>query len=295
MRSPTLRLALLLVLLFDRAGGLTIVAPGSRRLLDGRTPDAVTGRHADVRLPMPMLTSALRCGRCKAVRMIAAGKPLGKPNCTSDEVMLSEGCRLASDITVAVYGGGSFGTAMACVLGRKGVRATLVVRKPEVVEQINTKHTNPYYQSDLLLPEAVRATLDAEAAFADADFIFHAVPVQYSREALQKVAHLMPEGVPVVSLSKGIETSTLCLMSDMLPQVCARATARLAWRLSWRHALDDPAGTNAATRACASRRRSWATTVRSRSYPALRSRRRSCKALRPQSPSRQPTATSPTT
>ena len=30
----------------------------------------------------------------------------------------------------AVCGGGSFGTAMACVLGRKGVKATLVVRKP---------------------------------------------------------------------------------------------------------------------------------------------------------------------
>jgi len=125
----------------------------------------------------------------------------------------------ASEIKVAVYGGGNFGTAMACVLGRKGVQATLVVRKEAVCEQINEHHINPYYQSDLLLPEAVSATLDPEAAFRDADFIFHAVPVQYSRESLTKVAHLLPADVPVVSLAKGIETSSLMMMSELLPEV----------------------------------------------------------------------------
>jgi len=144
---------------------------------------------------------------------------LALANATDEiQIKFTDGLRPASEIKVAVYGGGSFGTAMACVLGRKGVQATLVVRKPEVVEAINLNHTNPYYQSDLLLPEAVMATLDPEEAFADADFIFHAVPVQYSRAALEKVAHLIRPEVPVVSLSKGIETSSLCLMSDMLPQ-----------------------------------------------------------------------------
>lgn len=125
----------------------------------------------------------------------------------------------ASQVKVAVFGGGNFGTAMACVLGRKGVQATLVVRKEAVAEQINTLRINPYYQSDLQLPEAVSATIDAEAAFRDADFIFHAVPVQFTRSALLKVAHLMPPDVPVVSLSKGIETSSLCMMSDLLPEL----------------------------------------------------------------------------
>jgi len=120
---------------------------------------------------------------------------------------------------VAVYGGGNFGTAMACVLGAKGVQATLVVRKEAVCEQINEHHINPYYQSDLLLPETVRATLDPEGAFREADFIFHAVPVQYSRESLRKVAHLLPADVPVVSLSKGIETASLKMMSELLPEM----------------------------------------------------------------------------
>ena len=61
-------------------------------------------------------------------------------------------------------------------------------------------------------------SLCAFAAFAEADFIFHAVPVQYSRAALQKVAHLIRPDVPVVSLAKGIETTSLCVMSELIPQ-----------------------------------------------------------------------------
>ena len=162
----------------------------------------------------PLLSSAPR----------TAVAPISMLATTSDEdikdeiIMFSDGGRLASELKVAVYGGGSFGTAMACVLGRKGIATTLVVRRPEVVAQINENHTNPYYQSDLLLPSAVRATTDAKEAFDDADFIIHAVPMQYSRGALEKVSHFIRPEVPVVSLSKGIETSTLCFMSDLLPQ-----------------------------------------------------------------------------
>ena len=117
---------------------------------------------------------------------------------------------------VAVLGGGNFGTAMAHVLGRKGIPVTLVVRKESVANSINNLRMNPTYQSDIQLPQTVTATTDASAAFSDADFIFHAVPVQFTRQVLAKVAPLMPNGVPVISLSKGIETSTLMLMADVL-------------------------------------------------------------------------------
>ena len=129
-----------------------------------------------------------------------------------------------TSLKVAVLGGGSFGTAMACALGRKGVQVQLIVRKPAVVEEINANRTNPYYQKGLLLPDTVSATLDPTEAFDGCDFIFHAVPVQFSRATLEKVGPLMPAGVPVISLSKGFETSTLCLMSDVLTE-CSAPTA----------------------------------------------------------------------
>ena len=182
-----------------------LIAPGQSLMLGSWSgPSVMTGVPNTESLRSPYR-------RCRGVHMAASPK---------GTIALSGGRVIpASDLSVAVYGGGSFGTAMACVLARKGIPAKLVVRRQEVVDQINTNHVNPYYQSDLLLPPLLRATVDPEEAFASADFIFHAVPMQFSRKALEDVKHLIRDDVPVVSLTKGIETSTLCLMSDLIPDV----------------------------------------------------------------------------
>lgn len=164
-----------------------------------RAPACVYSMRRD---PQTAKGGAVRVSRG---RRVLAGR-LSSTDCTPD-------VSNASQINVAVLGGGSFGTAMSHVLGRKGVNVTMVVRKPEVAASINENGTNTQHQSHVQLPATVHATVDAAAAFSNADFIFHAVPVQFTREALGKVAHLMPPGVPVISLSKGIETSTLMLMA----------------------------------------------------------------------------------
>ena len=146
--------------------------------------------------PIPAFVTLQRCGR-RSLQMAEAA--IENPD---EEIRIGGEMVRASQINVAVYGGGSFGTAMACVLARKGIKATLVVRRPEVVDAINKEHINPYYQSDLLLPPLVRATLDPAEAFGNADFIFHAVPMQATRRALEDVKHLIRPDVPIVSLAK---------------------------------------------------------------------------------------------
>ena len=113
-----------------------------------------------------------------------------------------------TSLKVAVLGGGSFGTAMACALGRKGVQVQLIVRKPAVVEEINANRTNPYYQKGLLLPDTVSATLDPVEAFDGCDFISTPCP-SVPRATLEKVGPPMPAGVPVISLSKGRDVDAL--------------------------------------------------------------------------------------
>jgi len=125
----------------------------------------------------------------------------------------------ASTINVAILGSGNFGTAMAVHLAGKGVNVTIVVRKQDVADSINEKHVNPSRLSDFKLPDNIGACTDPAATFAAADFIFHAVPVQFSRETLEKLEPLMPPDVPVICLSKGIETGTLLLMSEVLEEV----------------------------------------------------------------------------
>ena len=55
-----------------------------------------------------------------------------------------------------MLGGGSFGTAMSHVLGRKGVNVTMVVRKAAVAASINENGTNTQHQSHVKLPQTVR-------------------------------------------------------------------------------------------------------------------------------------------
>ncbi|KAL7526832.1 hypothetical protein ACHAWF_001924 [Thalassiosira exigua] len=122
-------------------------------------------------------------------------------------------------VRVAVLGGGNFGLALATVVARKGVPTTLLVRSDDVASHINERHRHPRYMSDVALPRTVRATTDASAAMGDATYIVHAVPVQYTRSFLESVKDDIPNGVPILSASKGIETSSLGFMADILKEV----------------------------------------------------------------------------
>lgn len=118
-------------------------------------------------------------------------------------------------VQIAVMGGGNFGIALATVCARNGLPTTLLVRSQDVADEINTKHRHPRYMSDLMLPDNVRATTNPATALGEATYIIHAVPCQYSREFLEDIAEHVPYGTPILSASKGIETSSLGFMNDI--------------------------------------------------------------------------------
>ncbi|KAM3573323.1 hypothetical protein VYU27_004682 [Nannochloropsis oceanica] len=133
-------------------------------------------------------------------------------------------------VRFAVLGGGSFGLALASVLGKKSIPVTILVRKEDVAEHINLHHRHPTYLSDISLAPTIRATTIPEEALNDASFIIHAVPVQYSRKFLEDIAPHVPKNTPIISTSKGIETGTLCMMQDILLETLGpnRETAYLS-------------------------------------------------------------------
>ena len=121
-------------------------------------------------------------------------------------------------VRVAVMGGGNFGIALATICARKGMPTTLLVRSEEDAKYINTEHRHPKKMNDVQLPSALRATSKPEDCLPDATFIIHAVPVQYSRSFLEKVNPYIPPNTPVLSGSKGIETTSLGFMADILKE-----------------------------------------------------------------------------
>lgn len=119
-------------------------------------------------------------------------------------------------VRVAIIGAGNFGLALASVFGRKGIPTTILARSVEVANSINTQHCHPRYMKDIVLPPTIRATTDPISALSDATYIVHAVPVQFSRVFLNSIKNFVPPNVPVLSASKGIETSSLGFMYDIL-------------------------------------------------------------------------------
>lgn len=127
-------------------------------------------------------------------------------------------------VRFAVLGGGSFGLALASVLGKKSIPVTILVRKQDVAEHINLHHRHPTYLSDIALAPTIRATTNPEEALKDASFIIHAVPVQYSRKFLEDIAPHVPKNTPIISTSKvralilpHLRTLFSCVI---LPSVC---------------------------------------------------------------------------
>ena len=125
-------------------------------------------------------------------------------------------------VRIAVMGGGNFGLALATVCARQGIPTTILVRRQGIADSINANHTHPTKMSDIVMPAKVRATIHPEECLPDATYIVHAVPVQYSREFLGSVARYIPPTTPVLSGSKGIETSSLGLMADILKETLGR-------------------------------------------------------------------------
>jgi glycerol-3-phosphate dehydrogenase (NAD(P)+) len=119
---------------------------------------------------------------------------------------------------VGVIGGGAFGTAMACVLRRRGHHVTLWARETEVVESINRDRVNAVFLRGVALPEGIDATLDFGEATRQALFLLLAPPAQHMRAVTRLLRPFLPAAVPVITCSKGLEQGTCALMSQVLAE-----------------------------------------------------------------------------
>jgi glycerol-3-phosphate dehydrogenase (NAD(P)+) len=116
----------------------------------------------------------------------------------------------------AVIGAGAWGTALADLLARNGHAVTLWAHEADVAASITREHENRRFLAGARLSSAVRATTELRDALDGADLVCVATPSHLLRGILRAgVAHLAPTATICVA-SKGIETGTLALMSDVV-------------------------------------------------------------------------------
>src|SRR5262245_4538903 len=117
---------------------------------------------------------------------------------------------------VAVIGSGSWGTALAIAAARNNSEVRLWARDDKVASEIQRTRRNPYYLSDVTLPDNIFATSSLAAALKDASFVVLVVPSHALREMMMRMREFLTAEMILVSATKGVENQTLMRMSEVI-------------------------------------------------------------------------------
>lgn len=130
----------------------------------------------------------------------------------------------ASVERIAVIGGGSWGSALAGRLAANGNDTVLWAFEPELVDEINTKHTNSLYLPGINLHPALACTGNLEEAVTGRSIILLVTPVQVMHGVLQKLAPYIASDAIIANASKGIELETLQTVSQICKDILGEDT-----------------------------------------------------------------------
>lgn len=96
---------------------------------------------------------------------------------------------------------------------------TLWARRPELAQSIAATGENADYLPGLRLPAALAVTASLGEALSEAGVLVMGVPSHGFRTVLEELAAHVPAGIPVLSLTKGVEQSTLKRMTEVIADV----------------------------------------------------------------------------
>ena len=120
---------------------------------------------------------------------------------------------------ISVLGAGSWGTTLALVLNDNHHDVNLWTFDNEQADLIREKHENCQFLPGIVLPSEIKITTDIEASCREHDMIVAAVPSQFLRSVLQRIAHLDLDHTVICNVAKGIENGSLMTMSEVLLDV----------------------------------------------------------------------------
>ena len=121
---------------------------------------------------------------------------------------------------IGVIGAGSWGIALVYVLSKNGHNVTVWSRSQSSVDKLKAYRGNEDKLPGVHLPEDVCYTCNIEEAVKDKEILVIVVPSAHMRETVRLLSPYLngddEEQPIIVNCTKGIEESTLMLMSDVI-------------------------------------------------------------------------------
>jgi len=125
-------------------------------------------------------------------------------------------------MNTAVLGMGSWGTALAVLLGKKGFAVRLWGRRANLAERVEHDRANVQYLPSVCLPDTVQCTSSLAYALAGAEAVVLAVPSTAVREVASALAGMIDDSVLLIHAGKGLEKDTSLRGSQVVVEVLGK-------------------------------------------------------------------------
>jgi len=120
------------------------------------------------------------------------------------------------DLKIGVVGAGSWGTALANLLGCKGYPLDWWVFETDVCRQIAKQRENKVFLPGVTLSPNLHPSNDLQTVVSGKDLVLVVVPSHVMRDTTRQMAGAIGADTIVVSASKGIENKTHLTMSGVI-------------------------------------------------------------------------------
>jgi glycerol-3-phosphate dehydrogenase (NAD(P)+) len=121
--------------------------------------------------------------------------------------------------SLAIIGGGGWGTALAIILAPRFPRVRLWVYEADLAARMRETRENDVYLPGCRLPGHVEIVNQLPDALDGAVIVLSAIPSHLVRDLYQQMLPFVHESMVFVSATKGLENGTLLRMSDVIREV----------------------------------------------------------------------------
>lgn len=129
---------------------------------------------------------------------------------------------------IAIIGAGSWGTAMAAMLGEKHSNVWLWIRSKILSETIHQTRINEGYLPGITIPSNVTCSSDLEKVTSGAAVIIIATPSHAMRETAERLSAIVSPETIIVSAAKGFESNSLLRMSQVIKECIPAIDEKIA-------------------------------------------------------------------
>jgi glycerol-3-phosphate dehydrogenase (NAD(P)+) len=132
---------------------------------------------------------------------------------------------------ITILGDGAMATVCSILLTQGGHAVTMWGAFEESIERLIQNRENQRLLKGVRIPAQVRLTANDSECFGGCTMILSAIPTQYMRSVWTRLHPHVPQGVPIVSVAKGIEVETQLRPTQVIADVLSPAQS-CSWKLA---------------------------------------------------------------